>query len=360
MTQVLARLAFLVLRIIEPVYPVRFVPILASRIGHCAGDVDLLLRTKTKRGLVFFAVGPVANQALLDLWKQKLPVITGGWLLRFLGQLYPMIKGTRFILPFTATGQEYRAWHKPGPLASYDLPKPIAGEFVLFHARDSAYLGCVGPNSDFSYHDFRDASIKSMLPAAEHITERGFQAVRMGSIVAEPLHTTNDKIIDYPKCHSDDMDLWLSRHCKFYIGTNNGTAQLPLLFDKPLAYTNSVPLWMLNWGKDSLFIPKLFRAKGSDSFLTFTELQKLGAFDHEQRNGLHTKWYAGRGIEPVENTPEDILDLCKDMFDLLDGNGAVTRGQLEYKSRFFRSQHERDWAPNIGPSFIAKYESLIG
>jgi len=281
MMRALARLAYLALWLIEPIYPVRFVPILASRIGHCAGDVDLLLRSRSKRGLVFFASGPVANQALLDLWKAKLPVIRDGWIARLFKQLFPLIKGTKFILPFTGTGQEYKAWHKPGLLASHDLPKPLAGEFVLFHARDSAYLDCVGPNNDFSYHDFRDASIKNLMPAAEHLTGRGIQAVRMGSIVAEPLHTTNRKIIDYPKCHSEDMDLWLSRHCKFYIGTNNGTAQLPLLFDKPLAYTNSVPLWMLNWGKDSLFIPKLFRAKGSDSFLTFAELQKLGAFDHE-------------------------------------------------------------------------------
>jgi len=48
------------------------------------------------------------------------------------------------------------------------------------------------------------------------------------------------------------------------------------------------------------------------------------------------------------------------MLDQIDGEEPfITSGQLEYKNRFFGSQHEREWAPNIGPSFIAKYESLL-
>jgi putative glycosyltransferase (TIGR04372 family) len=359
MMRALAKLAFLIL---EPIYPVRFIRIFSSRIGHCAADMDLFqrrLRLKpTKAKLIYFALHdePVANKALLGIWQAMLPVIHRDTIGRIWQWLFLKIRGSRFLIELCPSGQEYRAWHVP-----HIAKKParlIESPYAIFHSRDKEYLSVSQPGRDYTHNDYRNCSIDACLPAADYITERGLVAVRVGRHVEKLLDSDNPKICDYPPYHDEATDLKLAAHCEFYIGPNNGTAQLPLLFDRPIAYTNSVPLWMLNWGKNCLFIPKLFRAEGSSDLLPFRELERLGAFDHVKRQGIHTKWYADRGIELVENTPEDILDLCKDMFDLIDGAKPIDL-QAEYKERYFSGQAERQWAPNIGPRFIEKYEILM-
>ena len=77
---------------------------------------------------------------------------------------------------------------------------------------------------------------------------------------------------------------------------------------------------------------------------------------------MDPSWYGDRDIDFVDNSADDILDLCRDMFDLLSGRepppGAAELQRL-YKERFFASDPNRIYAPNIGARFALKYQNLI-
>ena len=51
---------------------------------------------------------------------------------------------------------------------------PAGHPFICFHVWDSAYLNKTNPNKDWSYHDYKDASIHSYLMPVEKLVQRGY------------------------------------------------------------------------------------------------------------------------------------------------------------------------------------------
>lgn len=109
---------------------------------------------------------------------------------------------------------------------------------VTLHVRESGYergapIATTGP---------RNAQIDAYVPAIRTLIARGYQVVRLGDTMMRPLEPF-DGFFDYPfsPIRSDYLDIVLTSLCDFHIGTSSGMSHVPLLFDRPVLYTNWMP-----------------------------------------------------------------------------------------------------------------------
>jgi putative glycosyltransferase (TIGR04372 family) len=214
--------------------------------------------------------------------------------------------------------------------------------FVCFSARDGVWLRQAHPRITSAYGDWtlmeiRNSSISNYLPAAETLTRLGYNAVRSGKYVAEPITCANPKVIDYStKFQSDFMDLYLSARCAFFLGQANGLATLPLIFRRPVAFTNIYTLAELRncTNRHAICIPKIHYSRDKGRLLTFRETMELNLGGAYSDAGAHPETLGRLGVEIVENTPEEIEALTLEMHQRLRSEFVPTKEDEELHVRF--------------------------
>jgi len=232
--------------------------------------------------------------------------------------------------------------------------------FVCFNARDGAYLKKVYPKDTWSYHDYRNCSLKNYIPAAEYLSRLGMAVLRMGYIVEEELKTDDPKIIDYATAHRRDFgDIYLSAKCKFFIASEGGLSSVAWIFNVPIVYTNGAPPGgIAGWRKGDLFIPKRLWSVDKKRFLTFSEILSSGMDWF-----MSAKDYREACVELVENTPEEILAVVKEMCRRLDRSWVTSEDDEELQSRYralFSSKNKCYGFPSrIGTDFLRQNSNLL-
>ena len=123
----------------------------------------------------------------------------------------------------------------------------------------------VFPAMDLHYHDYRDPDIHDYVATVEELARRGYCTARMGATVKEPLQTTNTMIIDYAtKGRTEFLDIYLGAKCYFYLGDPCGLDAIPMVFRRPLAMVNLVPLeYAPTWGRMIYSFPRSCGCGGS-------------------------------------------------------------------------------------------------
>ena len=112
-------------------------------------------------------------------------------------------------------------------------------KICLIHNRDSTYLDPTSP-ANWRYHDARDFDVNDFNLAIPEIINKGYYVVRMGSLQKERSRYTASNFVDYSfsKYRSNFGDLFLSNICKFYLGSDSGIVNLPVIFRKPTSFVN--------------------------------------------------------------------------------------------------------------------------
>ncbi|MCW9034151.1 MAG: TIGR04372 family glycosyltransferase [Rhodospirillales bacterium] len=236
--------------------------------------------------------------------------------------------------------------------------------FITFHCRDSAYLQKHHPGINWSYHDYRDASIENYLLAAKQVVELGGYAFRIGKEVSHPLPVGLPKeIVDYASLfQSDEMDAYLCSNAKFHLGATTGISDLAEHFGTPVALANCTPIVSFGKSSSSLWTPMLLRRKGETEFLSLPELEKLGGFTVTGSKFADGRKLDEMGLEYVQNTEDEIRDLCSDMINQIDGvdvDQSIQELQQKFKSRYYSNFPNIDIAAKIAPSFIARHAELF-
>jgi len=373
------------LYLIEPFYRIRIRDLLQDRIGHLSlmNDVELRkwqLMGKPARTFFVYVLWNPANRQLANMWRRKLFVIENRWVASAFYGMRPLLARTRFLSRPPVIEKEHEVISLSRPNLEFTDEEEREGRrrlaemgikerdwFICFHARDSRYLNERPGFSVRGIKDpYRNCSIENYLPAAKWIAEQGGFAIRVGMLADQPLPDLGPRVIDYAtRYRSDFMDIYLAARCRFFLGNSSGLICVPICFNRPTAQANKVPLSASGLGNQQLFIPKLLRQLGSGKILTFPEAHALGLFDTSTRarwdrcEASHT--YLQLGLEWVENTPEDILDLCKDMVDMIEGrpaNPEAIRLQEIYRQFHFGALTSR-YSSRIGPRFALKYRHLI-
>lgn len=216
-------------------------------------------------------------------------------------------------------------------LRAMGIPEGVP--FVCFHSRDSKYTTITYPNrGSHQAHGYRDSSIHNHVPAAEELARRGYYGIRMGAVVKEPLKTKNLMVIDYATHYrSDFMDIYLCAKCYFYVGDETGFNRVPSIFRKPLANVNVIPIDLIHTqGPKDLFILKKLWLREERRFLKLREI-----FERGVNCFVRTEQYEEAGIEPVENTAEEITALAVEMDERLKGTWQTTQEDEELQKRFW-------------------------
>lgn len=244
----------------------------------------------------------------------------------------------------------------------------VNSEFVCISNRDSAYLDSLNPKSDWSYHDYRDSDINNFQLMSEEFEKKGILCVRMGRVAKKKADFIN--CIDYANQYYDELsDIYLSAHCKFFLGDNSGILEMPTIVGTLIARTNVIPLFSGGYeslvnNPNDLYIPKLYRSKKDKRFLSFKEMMKI-----DMKVSFKTHEYEKLNIEVISNSPEDILDLANEMNDRINGTWKDTdEDQMLYQkyTKLFERYIERSGktrqsliAARPGAIFLRKHRFLL-
>ena len=373
---------FLVVRSLYPFIRIRIGLLNYARIGHLATNTELCMRrmsvaSPTRKTVnVFLAGTPPANRQLLEMIKRKLIVVENNYLYELLQAIYQRTIDDKIWINLRESGYGlWKDWGIAGPQLSFTREEKLQGEtvlqsigvtpeepFVCFCARDKAYLDAAQSwrsRSEWSYHDYRNNDIRNYMGAARFIADNGITAIRMGSVVENTLDASHPGIIDYAiHNRSDFADIFLGANCKFFLGDTGGLFGPAAIFGVPFAAVNLTPLRIAPRTSRDLFIPKKYRYSDNHKFLTIREIIDIGAHDWGR-----TEQYTKAGIDVVENTSEEILDLVVEMNERLDGtwieDDSDNKLQLLYRSMFPDNHPIIGHPSRIGARFLRKNSWLL-
>lgn len=365
------------IRIIRPFVLIRFGCLWNSRIGHYATNTELYLcmkdaeLQKIRTIDMFFNETIVSNYQLKKMWERTLHVSNLASYLYKANRLLPGYK--KHIIPLSKNRDINSLYEQIPPHVSFTHEEEKRGleelrkmgisnesKFICFINRDSAYLNSIKPNTDWSYHNYRNCDGYKFIVAAEELIRRGYFAIRMGSIVKESLNTNNPRIIDYAtKYRTDFMDIYLCSKCYFFISPGIGLDAVPALFRRPILYANFIPFEQIHsWGSNYLFIPKKLRLTSEKRFMTFREILESGAGKFGR-----TEQYEQAGIKVVENTPEEIRNVTIEMDERLKGTWQTTEEDEELQQRFWSlfksSKFHGVIRSRIGRDFLRQNKELL-
>ena len=361
--------------------------------GHLAHEPQLylkagLLGAHPQYHAVFLAPPwDVANQALLDCWRDHMtvvanPVIAAALMpLRWIGvvnyQIYPSSvvirdrKGEMLSAgaALDEIGAQFEAMFDGRPLVTVKgehrarglerlrrLGMPEDAWWSCLHVREPGYH----PQSE-NMNLFRDADPLTYLEAVDAIVDRGGWVIRTGDPSMTPL-PPREGLIDY--VHSDEradwMDLFLIADCRFLLAADSGPPVVALMFSRPVAGTNWIPMGHGAHGSTDLYIPKLYWSESEDRFLRFDEVLSTDA-----RNWGSSNLFREHGVRWQDNSPAEIRQLVDEMMDRLDGNIEYSdedeRLQSEYKGLLSRNRTWETYGLNsrIGREFIRSHRDLL-
>jgi len=347
---------------------VKFFRFYTDRIGHLASNTELFLREAYNPNEKYIGLVDdyISNKTLLNMFSRTFcdRIIYNKLFTKFIHKFKPK----NYIFHYDFRPHAYKSF-KGKPVLKFTTKENWIGMktlkmmgidswYVCFHSRDSTYLDKrKKTHRDFSYHDYRDCDIKNQLKAMEYITKQGGYAIRMGHMVKEPLKTDNPRIIDYAtKYRNDFMDIYLPAHAKFFVGTSAGLINIAYLFNTPIAAINVTPLEYIDIPKQGIFIPKLIYSKNLKRKLTFQEI-----LDNGYGTLLRTMQFTSKGLINIENTPDEILELCKELNKRINGTWKNKNINLQKKYWDLIQPWHRCYGCStpIGSNFIKKYEELL-
>ncbi len=317
--------------------PVKFGFLYRERLGHLALNTDLYLRRRylgiipANQIHIFFVYRP-ANKQLVQMFSRKMIIIDSELLFKLVSPIG--LLRTRFWQPLPFFGNEYEIFQTAPVQINFSEEEARRGQlflrqlgigesdwYVCIFARDHQYYRIHSPNTDFSFSDHRNADINSYELAIQYILDAGGWIIRMGSCVEKPLKYKHHRVIDYAIDYQHDfLDIYITAHAKFYVGSTSGASDLAAIFDIPYVGVNIVPIGCPPFGKYSIYIPKKIISSITGKKIDFG--QQLNVFTGNQvgttirpEKILESKqWYFD------DNSPEEIKDVVQEMIERLNKN----------------------------------------
>ena len=338
----------LFVRIVQPIWWVRFGYFSVDRIGHFVFDVEYF-QSERKLGIqerasidIFFFNGNPANEQFEKMSKRT---VTTHPLIRYLynaNELVPF--GARHrILP---ARERTNSRDLKGVLNSVEtqigftdsenhlgqqflneIGFGVEEKFICLVVRDSAYLNKTQGDRDWSYHGFRDTDIDDYETVALELAHQGYGVFRMGKFVEKPFQVAHPKIFDYAnsKFRADLLDIWLMANCWFAISTGLGLDSVADIFRRPIVFVNYLPILDLEaWGS-YITVPK---------HLTWSSnKQPLSLQEQLEYTSVNSYYYNSHGIDINDLTPRQISDATLEMEARLTGRWEETQEDVDLQKR---------------------------
>ena len=367
----------LLMRILSPLVTVRIYKLDIFRVGGMLLQFDTFV-CRRKAGLngprtidfCCFLKGKTANVQVKKMIERSIPIYPFALWVDKVNRRIPGWE--KHVVP-TITRSHCDSTSKASPSLSFTedelqsgreqlkkLGVPSDNPFICFHARDAAYLNAHLSHINWDYHDYRNADINNYVPAVEELVSKGYFAIRMGRHVEKKFKTAHPMIIDYAASGgSDFLDVYLSAHCRFFIAGSDGLAEVPTIFRRPVVWIDFVPFRPIHLvTSGQLAIPKKLCLSKEKRFLTFDEM-----LNTEVAQYCRTEQFQEAGIEMVNNTPEEILDVAMEMEDRLNGTWVETQEDKELQQRFRKiveGNRGQKFYGLIGAQYLRQHKELLG
>lgn len=213
----------------------------------------------------------------------------------------------------------------------------LRGEYVCFFARTSRYVQTIfGEKSVADTEEARNNSVLCYLKVAEYLHSLHLQSVRMGYMAEGAFE--GEGVIDYAnRWREPFMDFYLIGGCKFLVTSFSGIVFIAIALYKPVLYVNAIVLTYkgdLNCRPhplDLMLMKKKWDARRK-RFLTLKEI--LDVEEEIQNIYAIARYYKDRGIEDVENTPDEIADGVKEMLARTDGTIHYSEEEINLQKEY--------------------------
>lgn len=358
----------------------RRLTVITQHIGHLAAEMDCFVKSRrlgelpARRWFLLAPAGRVANRHLLDYWRSEVTTASGpatSFVLQAMSRWLLMKQDvSHYILRLNATSELYRInarWHGRPPVLRLteeddawgagilrEIGIPERAWFACIHVREPGF----SPEDDHA-HAHRNGNPLAIVPAMQEIARRGGWCVRMGD-PSTSLLPLLDRVVDYARhpLRSERMDVVLCARARFFLGNTSGLAFVSTAYGVPSSLANMIPMSNLAPLAGDISIPKLLLHQDRSRMLRFDEV--LGT---PVGNYRYAKLYANDGIVPVENSPDEILDLVREMLDRLEGKFEETDEDRALQERFMKllrpGHYSYGTASRVGAAFLRKYRHLL-
>jgi putative glycosyltransferase (TIGR04372 family) len=371
----------ILLRFIKPFIHIRFGPVRSDVIGHFVFDTEYYLSLKeinnnktldlfyysqklmpnsqwpimVNREITIHPLVKIADKAnhLIPGWEKyyaEMNESSGRDIINVLSRTKPHIQFTK---------EELKRGHKY--LQKCGL-KP-SDKFVCVICRDSTYKNeyMNKENKDWSYHSYRDSDISNYEKTIDTLANKGFYIFRMGKGVSKKIDESNSRVIDYAnsKDRSDFLDIYLFVNNYYSVLSEAGIITVANAYRKPHCYVNlSAIEYTQTWNSNSLTIFKKYWDLNKKRFMTFKEIYASGA-----GRFLFTKQYDELGIELIENTPDEILDVSMELHHRLNNTWETAEEdevlQKMFWDSFPKSELHGEIHVRIGADFLRQNRELL-
>lgn len=349
--------AVIVIRLIRRWFLVRWGGLISARIGHfaantelylCERDVGINVPEQRHVDLFYLSGKPICNHQLATMWRRVLR-IWPTWLLTPISKANRLIpdgagheignntqhdRDVHNLLDLVPPHLEFTPEEESrGEAGLQAMGIPPGAPFVCLNVRDSAYLDTSYKLSDWSYHNYRDSDIQNYILATEELANRDYFVIRMGAKVRETMKTAQPKVIDYATngMRSDFMDIYLGAKCEFCISVGSGFDAVSLVSRRPIAYVNMVPLgYLFTFSRQFLGITKHHYSLQENRELVLSEI-----FTHSVGFCTHTSDFESKGVQLIENTPEEIRDVVIEMVERLNGTWQAHEDDEALQRKFW-------------------------
>jgi putative glycosyltransferase (TIGR04372 family) len=356
----------------------------ATRIGEMAIQLELFAKSGVLGwrppmiGVLLAPEDRIVNGCLLDYFRPYVQVVSGPQMLDSCANLRDQglahnptmaaLPDGRMVPDDRAMVAINRVWQDQGrpPLLSLRQDHAARGRaclaqmgvppdawFACLHVRSGGFLN-EGPTAR---NTLRNADVATYLPAVEAIIRRGGWVVRIGDPSMPPLPEMPG-VVDYARSSlkSDWMDVYLMAAARFFLGTTSGPWVVAHCFGTPVAMTNQLPFSERPFSDRDLFISKLLRRKDSGEVLPFAE-----AMAPPFRHQFCPVPYESAGVEVVDNTAEEIVELVEEMMARLDGTAGYDNEDEALQEAFtaLASFETLGVTGRAGRAFLRKYKDRL-
>lgn len=225
-------------------------------------------------------------------------------------------------------------------------------------------LVCFGSRSKFykkeEFTSIRNASIKSQMLGIKFLTDKNYQAIRMGRDEVVKINGVNNKIFDFSfsKFKDDFIDIYIISKSKFMISTEHGLNEV--------ATSMRVPKLIVNfWGWHNLqsqnltpiILPKKIFYTKENRLLSYSEI-----FDKKLSN-ISTIENLGTDYKIIDNNENEIAESIKEIFNYINKVNFDYEKYFQEQHNFWRVFHKfYNFTPHktiISPSFFKKFKVLF-
>lgn len=372
-----------IIRLIRPIFLIRFNLSYSSRYGHFVGILSLYISRKEKKMIknlgnyeFFIHDKLICNTQIEKLFKKKINF--------FSNFFYPLIKfnsiipgGNTHIIDYQKDYYDkrvifehrdvYNIINETNPVVEFnssdiqhcknkleELNISESDEIIILNLRDKNYLNKIYPRKDFDYKT-QNVNIDNYTKTVKELVDKGYKVIRAGLYHEKKLDIKNKNYIDLfsDKIRSDLLETYLISKCIFQIGSfSGGSTAAQFIFRKPSIITNQIPITESHtWSKKMFVIfKKIFDRKRKKNITTSEYFNILNTnfgpkflnavndyrYIHNKKNKNFFINYNISDFEIVENNENEIFDIVFEVLNKIKNHkiSEVNKENLAFRKLF--------------------------